>query len=267
MAHGAKTLPIDFGACGVVQCTHLETTGMRLHRDAVRLKGGLSAICSTGLAISSLAAGMSSMSATAYFDTHETPLGRAVGGDGAVPVSLAGDWFASGECELYVDGVLAATSSGALQSYALAGAADTWKTYRLTLKSAEGEQTKIVTVYPYAGYVCPLHSLSARADFLDARPAETVRRVRFDKTIPVTWSGAWTNESDRAVVRLYGGVGTNGTLVAELVDSEGRGEGEYTLSPLAAQLPVGRYTLTHFDGVETLFADLKISGGAVMIVR
>ena len=84
MAHGANTLPIDFGACGVVQCTHLETTGMRLHRDAVRLKGGLSAICATGLAISSLAAGMSSMSATAYFDTHETPLGRAVGGDGAV---------------------------------------------------------------------------------------------------------------------------------------------------------------------------------------
>ncbi len=234
---------------------------------AIRRRSCWLAALSMSMTLSSFAAGISSMSVGGYFDTHETPLGRAVDGNGMVPLYLAGDWFASGECELYVDGVLAATSSGALQSYSLAGAADTWRTVRVTLKSAEGEQTKIITIYPYAGYVCPVHSLSAGADFLDARPAETVRKVRFDKTIPVTWSGVWTNEADRAVVRLYSGVGTNGTLVAELVNSEGRGEGEYTLSPLAAQLPIGRYTLTHFDGVETLFANLKIGGGAVMIVR
>lgn len=225
------------------------------------------ASCAVAL-LSASGAGLSSMTVgPRHFDTHATPLGRAVDGDGHVPVTFAGSWFESGACELYVDGVLSGSSSGAVQTNLLEGAEGTWRTYHVTLKSAEGELTKIITVYPYAGYVCPVHSLSARADFLDARPAGTVRKVRFDKTIPVTWSGAWTNEADRAVVRLYGGVGTNGTLVAELVDSEGRGEGEYTLSPLAAQLPVGRYTLTHFDGVETLFANLKISGGAVMIVR
>ena len=225
------------------------------------------ASCAVAL-LSASGAGLSSMTVgPRHFDTHATPLGRVVDGDGHVPVTFAGSWFESGACELYVDGVLSGSSSGAVQTNLLEGAEGTWRTYHVTLKSAEGELTKIITVYPYAGYVCPVHSISARADFLDARPSGTVRRVRFDKTIPVTWSGAWTNEADRAVVRLYGGVGTNGTLVAELVDSEGRGEGEYTLSPLAAQLPVGRYTLTHFDGVETLFANLKISGGAVMIVR
>lgn len=225
------------------------------------------ASCAVAL-LSASGAGLSSMTVgPRHFDTHATPLGRAVDGDGHVPVTFAGSWFESGACELYVDGVLSGSSSGAVQTNLLEGAEGTWRTYHVTLKSAEGELTKIITIYPYAGYVCPVHSISARAGFLDARPAGTVRRVRFDKTIPVTWSGAWTNEADRAVVRLYSGADTNGTLVAELVNSEGRGEGEYTLSPFAAQLLPGLYTLTHFDGVDTLFAYMKICGGAVMIVR
>ena len=225
------------------------------------------ASCAVAL-LSASGAGLSSMTVgPLHFDSHATPLGRAVDGDGHVPVTFAGSWFESGACELYVDGVLSGSSSGAVQTNLLEGAEGTWRTYHVTLKSAEGELTKIITIYPYAGYACPVHSLAARADFLDARPAGTVRKVRFDETLPVTWSGAWTNEADRAVVRLYSGTDTNGTFVAELVNAEGRGEGEYTLSPAVAQLSPGLYTLTHFDGVDTLFAYLKVCCGMIMIVK
>ena len=246
-----------------------ERITMKLRKNAMisRGRGRLIALCAAGLMLSSHAGGISSMSTSGHFDTHDVPLGRAVGGDGTVPVSFAGGWFESGECELYVDGVLVATSTGPLQTYALAGAADTWKTYRLTLKSAEGEQTKVVTLYPYAGYVCPTHSLSASSEILDARPADKARKVHITGVVPITWSGMWTNEADRAVVRLYSGVGTNGTLVAELASEEGREEGCITLAPSAQGMEVGKYTLTHYDGVETLVAYLRVYGGMALFLK
>ena len=212
--------------------------------------------------------GLSSMTVgPQHFDTHATPLGRAVDGEGYVPVTFAGSWFESGACELYVDGVLVGSSAGALQTNLLAGAEGTWRTYRVTLKSVEGEQTKLITIFPYQGYRCEAHSISAAADFLDARPAETVRKVPIDKPLPVAWSGSWTNGADRAVVRVYAGIGTEGEVVGEIVNSEGTGEGVYSLTPGLARMVSGKYTLTHYDGVETLYAYLSVRGGTCVILR
>ena len=219
-------------------------------------------------ALSASAGGLSSLTVgPQHFDTHETPIGRAVDGEGYVPVLFAGDWFGSGACELYVDGVLVGTSSGALQTNLLAGAEGTWCTRRVTLKSAEGEQTKFITIYPYQGYRCTEHNMSVGADFLDARPAGTVRKVKIDSPLPVAWSGNWTNGADRAVVRVYAGIGTEGALVAELVNSEGTDEGVYSLTPGLARMVSGKYTLTHYDGVDTLYAYLSVRDGTCVILR
>ena len=218
--------------------------------------------------LSASAGGLSSLTVgPQHFDTHTTPLGRAVDGEGSVPVTFAGSWFESGACELYVDGVLVGTSSGALQTNLLAGAEGTWCTRRVTLKSLEGERTKLITIFPYQGYRCVEHTMSVGADFLDARPAGTVRKVKIDKSLPVAWSGSWTNGADRAVVRVYAGIGTEGALVGELVNSEGTDEGIYSLTPGLARMVSGRYTLTHYDGVETLYAYLSVRGGTCVILR
>ena len=79
------------------------------------------------VAVVATAGSLSSLSVAAYLDNSEGVAARVVDGDGAVPISLAGDWFKSGECELFVDGVRVATSDGALSFYSLEGAEDTWK--------------------------------------------------------------------------------------------------------------------------------------------
>ena len=230
--------------------------------------GGLSCLLISVSVLPASAGGLSSLSVgPQHFDTHETPIGRAVDDQGYVPVLFAGDWFDSGACELYVDGVLVGTSSGALQTNLLAGTEGTWCTRRVTLKSLEGEQTKLITIFPYQGYRCTEHSLSVASDFLDARPAGTVRKVKIEKPLPVVWSGNWTNGADRAVVRVYAGIGTEGTLVGELVNSEGTDEGVYSLTPGLARMVSGKYTLTHYDGVDTLYAYLSVRGGTCVILR
>ena len=228
----------------------------------------ITALVAIMAAITASAGGLSSLTVgPQHFDTHATPIGRAVDDQGYVPVTFAGSWFESGACELYVDGVLVGTSSGALQTNLLAGAEGTWRTYRVTLKSVEGEIVKTITIYPYEGYRCAAHSVSASADFLDARPAGTVRRVKIDKPLPIAWSGSWTNGADRAVVTVYAGIGTAGEVVGEIVNSEGTDEGVYSLTPGLARMVPGKYTLTHYDGVDTLYAYLSVSGGMCVIVR
>ena len=218
-------------------------------------------------ALSASAGGLSSLTVgPQHFDTHETPIGRAVDDQGYVPVTFAGDWFESGACELYVDGVLVGTSSGALQTNLLAGVEGTWCTRRVTLKSLDGEQTKLITIFPYQGYRCVEHNMSVGADFLDARPAGTVRKVKIDRPLPVAWSGSWTNGADRAVVRVYAGIGTEGALVGELVNSEGTEEGVYSLTPGLARMKTGKYTLTHYDGVDMLHAYLDVRGGGTCFI-
>ena len=215
-----------------------------------------------------MAGGLSSLTVGAYLDNNEIPAARVVDANGMAMMVIAGEWFDSGACELLVDGVLAATSDGAAQTYALAGAEGTWRTYRVTLRSAEGVLEKLVTLFPSANFSCSLHRLSVKNDFLDSAPAGTVRKIAFGETVPVAWSGMWNDGADGAAVVLYAGRGTGGTMLGRLVDEAGTDEGICKLASKTSPLPSGHYTLTHFDGVETLTAYLSVrSGGTVFTMR
>ncbi|MBQ6245459.1 MAG: hypothetical protein IJK04_01230, partial [Kiritimatiellae bacterium] len=83
------------------------------------------------------AGSISSLSTSTFLDSYANPAPRAAE-NGTVPIDLSGGWFASGACELLVDGVVVASSSGALQTYALAADPANWHNYTLTLRSQEG---------------------------------------------------------------------------------------------------------------------------------
>ena len=74
------------------------------------------------------------MSAFTYHDNSEALSPRVVDESGSVLIDFAGDWFESGECELFVDGIAVGSSSGSLSSYLLLGAGNSWKSYFVTLK-------------------------------------------------------------------------------------------------------------------------------------
>ena len=230
----------------------------------------VAALCLSAMAAVStaVAGGMASLTVRAYLDNCDMPAARVVDANGASPIELAGAWFGSGSCELLVDGVVVASSSGSQQTYSLPGADGTWRSYRVTLRSAEGETEKIITLYPSADFTCSLHRLTVRKTFLDSAPPGTVRKIAFGAPVPVAWSGLWSDGADRAVVRLYAGRGTDGTMLVEPVNSEGAAEGCIQLLSGTAPLASGLYTLTHFDGVETLTAYLGIrSGGTIFTLR
>lgn len=220
------------------------------------------------VAVAAMAGNLSSLSVTAYHDNSEGGGARVVDEDGAVSIGFAGVWFESGECELFVDGVRVATSDGALSFYSLEGAEDTWKSYHVTLKSDEGEISKVVTLFPFAGYKCAMHSLSREDNMLDSHPAGTLRKIRFGTDIPVAWSTKWSDGADGVSVTLYSGLGTGGEKIGDLVDADGPGDGVCVLASKSAPLKSGLYTLTHFDGIETLTAYLSVrSGGTVLVLR
>ena len=210
-----------------------------------------------------MAASISSLSTSGYFDNNVNPVPR-VAENGAVPIYIEGDWFDSGECELLVDGVPANSSSGAVQTYNLASDSSTWRNYRLTLRSAEGETTRFVTVIPYPGFVCALHYLVFGECLLDARPAGTVRHILTDASMPVTWSAIWNDGATAPVVALRRGNGLEGTLLDTLVSGETDMEGEITFLPHAYPLLPGLYTLTHYDGIETLMSVLEVRSHALI---
>lgn len=215
------------------------------------------------------AAGLSSLTVGGYFDNNAAPSVR-FSENGTASVVLAGEWFDSGVCELLVDGVAVASSSGTAYEYSLSGLDDTWRTYRLTLKSDECETTRFITFCPSeADFSRSLHNLSIGECFLDSRPAGTVRKVKFSETVPVAWSGIWNDGAEGAVVNLYAGYGTGGTNLGALVSVEGAREGVYPFSPSALSLVLGDvYTITHFDGIETLTAYFRAVGdGFALIFR
>lgn len=220
------------------------------------------------LAAGAVAAGsMSSMTVSSYFDNGEVPAVRVVGAGDNVSVGASGDWFDSGTCELLVDGISVGVSDGPLVYSLLSGDGDTWKSYRLTLKSAEGEIEKVLTFFPTADFTCALHSLSVKDSMLDTTPDGKPRKVRHGALIPVAWSGKWNADATGAEVKLYSGYGTEGTPV-DLVCAEGQGEGDAYVGGKEIPLASGHYTLTHFDGVETLTAYLSVrNGGVVFILR
>jgi hypothetical protein len=225
-------------------------------------------LCSVAfIAISVAAGGLSSMSAFTYHDNSEALSPRVVDESGSVLIDFAGDWFESGECELFVDGIAVGSSSGSLSSYLLLGAGNSWKSYFVTLKSGDSEISKVVTLFPYSGYTCSLHSLSQDRNLLDTAPAGAVHKIRFGTEIPVAWSVKWSDGATGAAVTLYSGIGT-GEKMGDIVDTAEQIEGTYVLASRSTPLKSGRYTLTHFDGVETLTAYLSIrSPGTVLVLR
>ena len=204
------------------------------------------------------AGNVSSLEVECYLDSRDVPSSRVVGSGESAEVYIDGSWFASGKCDLYVDGVLRASSIGEGQSWSLGGADGTWRTYNLLLKSGDVELSRVLTFLPADGYACLLHHAETGFTRLDASPAGTTRRLKGDATMDVSWSGMWSDSATGADILLYSGKTASGDPVATLVTHTGRDEGSYGLSKAGLSLASGDYTLTHFDGVETLTAYLRI---------
>lgn len=217
-------------------------------------------------ALEASAGTLSSLTVGGYFDNNEVPEVRVAGAGETVEISFAGSWFGSGSCALYVDDVLVAESDGPELTYALSGAEGTHESHQLVLMSADGAWRKVVTLFPHEGYRCLLSSLETGNRRLDARPAGTLRRLKTEEQVDIAWSGIWNELADRVVVKLYRGSGTEGEHIADLVVQDGRVEGDLPFGTYLSSLPLGRYTLTHFDGVETLQAEIEIRGGGVVLL-
>ena len=214
------------------------------------------------------AGNMSSLDVECYLDSRDVPSPRVVASGDSAEVYIDGLWFASGKCDLYVDGVLRASSIGEGQSWSLGGADGTWRTYSLLLKSGDVEVNRILTFLPSDGYPCLLPHAETGFTRLDARPAGTTRRMKGDATMDVSWSGMWSDSATGADILLYPGKTASGDPVATLVTHTGRDEGSYGLSKAVLSLASGDYTLTHFDGVETLTAYLRIvDAGFLLLFR
>ena len=213
------------------------------------------------------AAGISSLTVGEYFDNFSYPCVRAADEGKAIAISCPGKWFTSGACSLFVDGELVATSQGEDESYILLPPVGAPKTWRVTIRSAEGEITKFVTVKPQADFPMSCHGLTTDKVALDASPAGSTRKLRSDRTMPVTGSDVWNTATSGATVTLYAGRGTSGTCLGRLAEAE-NGEGEISLSPRLMSLERGTYTLTHDDGVEVLVAYVAVtSDGFVVILK
>lgn len=208
---------------------------------------------------------LSSLTVGESIDNHEQPAVRYADTE-TVAVTYAGAWFPSGVCALYVDGVLVGTSSGVDQMVLLPGDSSGWRTYRVSLVAKEGVSTKFVTVFPSVGHKCSKHDLVTGKSFLEAKSAGTVHRVKVDETVPVTWSGFWNESADQSVVKLYKGGTATGEPLDVLAECEVRDEGIVPFCPSAIGLDLGLYTLTHFDGVETLTAQINVRGGGLLLL-
>ena len=217
-------------------------------------------------ALEASAGTLSSLTVEGYFDNNEVPEARVAGAGETVEIPFAGSWFDSGSCALYVDDVLVAESDGAERTYALSGVEGAHESHQLVLKSADGVWRKVITLFPYEGYCCLLSSLETGNRRIDARPAGTLRRLKTEEQVDIAWSGIWNDLADRAVVKLYRGSGTDGEHLGDLVVQDGRVEGDLPFGSYLSSLPLGRYTLTHFDGVETLQAEIEICGGGVVLL-
>ena len=218
----------------------------------------VAAVCCMMVSSVASAGGISSMTCGAFLDSHPFPQPQAVGSGDSVDIVFAGDWFPSGECRLFVDDGLVASSSGAVQTYALAGTDGSLRSHRLTIQAGDEEISRFVTFVPSADFRSSVHGISLRDSFLDSRPAGTVRRIDPNVKFPVVWSGLWNEGASGATVSVHSGTNATGTPISTLVDSAGAKEGVYWISCKRDGLPIGRYALTHFDGIETLVALVKV---------
>jgi hypothetical protein len=118
--------------------------------------------------------------------------------------------------------------------------------------------------FPSLGFHCNIHSLDFDGRGLDARPAGTIRRLMADATTPVTWSSIWNDGAQAPVVALRRGNGVEAPLLDTLVSGVTESEGEFPFSPHAFHLVPGLYTLTHYDGIETLMAVFEVRNPALI---
>lgn len=218
------------------------------------------------LAVAARGANVSSLEADGFLDNGEIPSLRISTEEG-LAIPYAGEWM-GGRCELFVDGVSVGTSYSAQSLHTISGDGDALKTYRLTLESESGSITKFVTFVPSSDFCSAMHTLESDKTNIDARPAGTVRRLNIAKTMPIAWSSLWSQSADMAKVEIRNGYSATGDGLGILAESDVPAEGVCVFSPRVAGLTPGQYTLTHFDGVETLFAYVNITGtGLLMIVR
>ena len=211
----------------------------------------------------SSASQVSALETTAYFDSHS--ILRPCVGDVAT-VAYAGAWFASGTCQLFVDGVLVGTSDGAIKTYRIVGDPQASQTHTLTLKSGDTEINRVVTIYPSEDYVGRTHTVVLENNMLDSHPAGTLRRVRYDETASIAYSTFWNAATTGATVKLYRGDSASGEPISVLIEKEADCEGAFRLTAKTMKLAPGRYTLTHADGVETLVAHLDVRGAGLLVI-
>ena len=218
------------------------------------------------LAVAARGANVSSLETDGFLDNGEIPSLRIATEEG-VAIPYAGEWM-GGRCELFVDGVSVGSSDSAPSLHTISGDGDALKTYRLTLESESGSITKFVTFVPSPDFCSAMHTLESDEANIDARPVGTVRRLNIAKTMPLSWSSLWSQGADMAKVEICQGYSTTGDSLGTLIEKGASVEGVCAFSPRSAGLTPGQYTLTHFDGVETLFAYVNITGtGLLMIVR
>ena len=218
-------------------------------------------------AFSLSAASLSSLSCNDRLDNNCNPAPVVcTNEDREFALQIDADWFGESEALLYTNGVLAASSTGGAQELILQGASDTYRSYILTLKAGDREFTKVVTIFPSADYSCSLHSLARDRQFLDSHPAGTLRRLKAYNPMDISWSGLWSENGDRAEVKLYKGADGEGGLVAELVSVDTPEEGTLEFLPSASSITTGIYTFRHFDGVETLSASFSFTDRSLWLI-
>lgn len=233
-----------------------------------QIKPWMAVTCAAALACCPAIAGsVSSMSVYGRLSDSSGP-GPVVAGVGStVEVVAEPSWFGASGCRLYVDDELVAESTGGAVVHGLPGTADPYRSYKVTLVAGDTEVTKFVTVFPDSIHRCSMHSLYLNRNFLDSRPAGTVRRWEIRQERDIAWSASWNGSACQALVNLYPGRDTQGVSPRTLVDQQGPGEGLYPLVPSEERLSAGIYALTHFDGVETLTAYIKVPCATRIIIK
>jgi hypothetical protein len=218
-------------------------------------------------AFSLSAASLSSLSCNDRLDNNREPVPVVPADENhELTLQIDADWFGESEVSLFTNGVLAASSTGEVEEFVLKGSPDTYTSYFLSVKAGDKEFTKVVTIFPSADYTCSLHSLSRDRQRLDSRAAGTLRKILAYLPLDISWSSLWNEGAEAPVVKLYKGADASGEELSILLDSPEAEEGLVAMLPESEDLKDGVYTLTHFDGVETLTAYIKVKNRSLYLL-
>jgi hypothetical protein len=213
------------------------------------------------------ASSLSSLSCTDRLDNNREPAPVVCADESReLTLQIDADWFGESEVSLFTNGVLAASSTGGIEEFVLKGSPDTYTSYFLSVKAGDKEFTKVVTIFPNADYTCSLHSLIKDRQSLDSRAAGTLRKILAYLPLDISWSSLWNEGAEAPVVKLYKGADASGEELSILLDSPEAEEGLVAMLPEAEDLKDGVYTLTHFDGIETLTAYIKVKNRSLYLL-